>query len=311
MKAILTICCFALLVVQSQLFAQTTATKVYVDRNLFPVEQKEKASYFRVAAVDKDNMLNGPAEYFYLNNEDYARNLYAKGNYENNVRTGKWEWWYANGLPAEIGYFEKKTSPDKQQNVIKLKAEEYTYKIESYWDSTGVQQVTNGNGKVQYVENGITTGKGSYQNGVKHGEWEGTYQIPDTDESIPFTEQYTAGELISGVSYDKAGKPYSYKVLEILPEPKGGMNGLMRYLMQSLRYPTQARRKGIEGKVMVQFYVNKDGSLSGIELMQGIGGGCDEEALRVVKGFPKWTPAVHRGQEVRVRMSLPIVFKLG
>jgi protein TonB len=68
---------------------------------------------------------------------------------------------------------------------------------------------------------------------------------------------------------------------------------------------------GVEGTVYVVFVVNTVGSIQDVEILRGIGGGCDEEALRVVSGAPKWTPGKQRGRPVRVRMRLPIRFKLG
>jgi len=66
----------------------------------------------------------------------------------------------------------------------------------------------------------------------------------------------------------------------------------------------------IEGRVFVQFVVDKDGSITNVEVLKGIGGGCDEEAVRVVKNAPKWNPGKQRGRPVRVKMVLPITFKL-
>ena len=102
-----------------------------------------------------------------------------------------------------------------------------------------------------------------------------------------------------------------FDVVENSPEFPGGMEAWNEYLRKNLKYPTQARRMGIEGTVYVVFVVNTDGTVQDVELLRGIGGGCDEEALRVVKGAPKWTPGKQRGRPVRVRMRLPIRFKLG
>ena len=99
--------------------------------------------------------------------------------------------------------------------------------------------------------------------------------------------------------------------VDVYPEFPGGMEAWNEYLRKNLKYPTQARRMGIEGTVYVVFVVNTDGTVQDVELLRGIGGGCDEEALRVVKGAPKWTPGKQRGRPVRVRMRLPIRFKLG
>jgi protein TonB len=75
-------------------------------------------------------------------------------------------------------------------------------------------------------------------------------------------------------------------------------------------YPKEAIDAGIEGKVFVEFYIEKDGTVSDAKVLRGIGYGCDEEALRVVGLMPKWFPGKQRGQAVRVRYTLPINFKL-
>lgn len=101
-----------------------------------------------------------------------------------------------------------------------------------------------------------------------------------------------------------------FDVVETQPLPPGGMSGWNEYLSKNLKYPTQARRMGVEGTVIVVFVVNTDGSIQDVEVLRGIGGGCDEEALRVVKAAPKWEPGKQRGRPVRTRMRLPIRFKL-
>ncbi|WP_026956729.1 energy transducer TonB [Algoriphagus vanfongensis] len=101
-----------------------------------------------------------------------------------------------------------------------------------------------------------------------------------------------------------------FDVVENQPEPPGGMSGWNQYLSKNLKYPTQARRMGIEGTVIVVFVINTDGSIQDVEVLRGIGGGCDEEAVKVVQEAPNWTPGKQRGRPVRTRMRLPIRFKL-
>lgn len=101
-----------------------------------------------------------------------------------------------------------------------------------------------------------------------------------------------------------------FDVVETMPSPQGGMEAWNKYLSGNLKYPTQARRMGIEGTVYVVFVVNTDGSIQDVEVLRGIGGGCDEEAMRVVKNAPNWQPGKQRGKPVRVKMRLPIRFKL-
>ncbi len=102
-----------------------------------------------------------------------------------------------------------------------------------------------------------------------------------------------------------------YEVVEIQPSPAGGMAGWNKYLSENLRYPPNAQRKGIEGTVIVAFVVNTDGTTTDIEILRSVGGGCDEEVIRIVKGSPKWTPGMQRGMPVRTRMRLPLRFMLG
>lgn len=102
-----------------------------------------------------------------------------------------------------------------------------------------------------------------------------------------------------------------FDVVENQPNPSGGMEGWNQYLAGNLKYPGQARQMGIEGTVVLVFVVNTDGSISDVEILRGIGGGCDEEALRVVQNSPDWTPGKQSDRAVNVRMRLPIRFKLG
>lgn len=96
-----------------------------------------------------------------------------------------------------------------------------------------------------------------------------------------------------------------FVAVENMPELKGGLAGLQR----QINYPDMARKAGIEGKVIIQFIVNEQGRVEDPRVMRGIGGGCDEEALRVVKQA-EFQPGMQRGEPVRVQYSLPITFRL-
>lgn len=99
-------------------------------------------------------------------------------------------------------------------------------------------------------------------------------------------------------------------VVEEEPTPVGGMQSFYDYIVKHLTYPTKAHRMNIEGRVYVQFVVEKDGSITNVKVIKGIGGGCDEEALRVVESAPPWNPGKQRGHAVRAQMVVPIVFTL-
>ena len=101
-----------------------------------------------------------------------------------------------------------------------------------------------------------------------------------------------------------------YNVVDQMPEFPGGMEAMMHFLSDNIRYPEKAKDDNIEGRVFVSFVVEKDGSVSNVVVRRSIGGGCDEEAVRVVKAMPNWVPGKHEGKTVRVNFMLPIYFKL-
>lgn len=101
-----------------------------------------------------------------------------------------------------------------------------------------------------------------------------------------------------------------FTFVEEYPEFPGGDKALREYILNNIKYPEVARTSGITGTVYVQFVVEKNGSISDVKVVRGIGGGCDEEAVRVVKSMPKWKPGKQRGVPVRVYFTLPIELKL-
>ncbi len=97
-------------------------------------------------------------------------------------------------------------------------------------------------------------------------------------------------------------------VVEKMPEYKGGIEALVSYFGQNLSYPQEAREKKLTGTVFVSFIVNPDGSIGNPTVLKGIGSGCDEEALRVIRSMPAWNPGMQNGQPVAVKYSMPIKF---
>jgi periplasmic protein TonB len=101
-----------------------------------------------------------------------------------------------------------------------------------------------------------------------------------------------------------------FTIVEDMPSFPGGEEALFKYLGQNIKYPQLAKEAGITGKVYVNFVVDKDGNVTDVKVLRGIGGGCDEEAIRVVKNMPKWSPGKQRGKPVKVSYNLPIRFSL-
>jgi len=102
-----------------------------------------------------------------------------------------------------------------------------------------------------------------------------------------------------------------YSVVEIMPSFPGGNDSLKEYIVKHLVYPHDAKQNGIEGKVYTTFIVETDGSITHVEIIRGLGYGCDEEAIRLIKSFPIWVPGIENGKPVRVRFKYPIRFLKG
>ena len=123
--------------------------------------------------------------------------------------------------------------------------------------------------------------------------------------AILFTINTTAMAQNKKTSNDKV-----FEKVEDMPEFPGGEQAMMDFVSKNVVYPKEAQEKGISGRVMVNFIVEKDGSVNEVKIVRGIGGGCDEEAVRVVKAMPKWKPGKEKGKPVRVSYIMPIFFKL-
>ena len=102
-----------------------------------------------------------------------------------------------------------------------------------------------------------------------------------------------------------------FMIVEKAPEFPGGQKALFKYLSENVKYPVMAQENGIQGKVVCQFVVNRDGSIVDIEVVRSAGDpSLDKEAVRVIKSMPKWKPGKHSGKTVRVKFTLPVNFRL-
>ena len=102
-----------------------------------------------------------------------------------------------------------------------------------------------------------------------------------------------------------------FVVVETMPEFPGGQQALFKYLSENVKYPVIAQENGIQGRVICQFVVNKDGSIVDVEVVRSGGdASLDKEAVRVIKSMPKWKPGKQRGKAVRVKYTVPVNFRL-
>ncbi len=145
-------------------------------------------------------------------------------------------------------------------------------------------------------------------------------EVPDEEEikedlnlkfDVEVTEETKVETIIVAPVEEKEDVDQIFSVVEETATPKGGMPAFYKFVSEKIKYPAQARRMGVEGRVFVEFVVNRDGTIVDVRSIKGIGAGCDEEAVRIVQSAPAWKPGKQRGKPVRQKMVIPIIFKLG
>jgi len=219
------------------------------------------------------------------------------------MRTGE----YLNGKFSglETGYYHN-------GNIYNIKdyKSDGTVRFVECRDSTGKVLAENGKGTWLEYDKDFkdATAKGEIVNGLMSGVWNGK-----TNESGRFRNVYEKGVLKEHNVFQKfeiTPEMYASAKPEAVPTFPGGMESLYRFLAKTLLYPKEARVAGIQGKVIVSFMVEIDGTLSDIKIDKSVDVIIDDEALRVMKLSPKWIPAVKDGKPVRMPFSLPINFAL-
>ncbi|GAB2946927.1 hypothetical protein GCM10027048_09920 [Hymenobacter coalescens] len=112
----------------------------------------------------------------------------------------------------------------------------------------------------------------------------------------------------ASVADTSAAKVYAY--VDQMPQPPGGMDGLMQYLNKNIQYPAEALDHHVEGKVYINFSIDPTGHVRDVRVAKGIGAGCNEEAVRVISQMPRWQPGLHNGQAVGVSYTIPVAFTI-
>ena len=224
--------------------------------------------------------------------------LHVQGQFVDDRPIGEWRVYDLDNKVSKIVRFrEDQRSPLLLEN----------YRVQWYTDE-GDTLVDQGIGVyTTYWPQGSIHSTGMVQNGVKEGDWV-AYTV---NGNLLYEESYQHGHLLRGTSFGADGASYSYDSLYTTIQPYGGWQKYYIGVADRMRYPKQARRAGIEGVVYVQLIVERDGSLKEIDVLQGIGMGCDEQAVKAVQEGPHWHPATVRGQPVRLLSLLPITFRLG
>lgn len=130
------------------------------------------------------------------------------------------------------------------------------------------------------------------------------------EEIIPITPEPEEVVKYVPVQVEEDPEQAIFEVVEQMPEYPGGQAALMEFIAQNIQYPTAAKEAGTQGRVIVQFVVERDGSITGVKVVRSVGSYLDEEALRVMNSMPKWKPGMQRGKLVRVKFTVPVMFRL-
>ncbi|MET4082469.1 TonB family protein [Pedobacter sp. UYP30] len=233
--------------------------------------------------------------------------------YNNGLPFGISTTYYSNGkVKRKNDYIAPVKAPQNQ--MIGTDAESFflmnegNVKVMYDADSNGVVNVENGNGHVKEVEglgDAELVQEGSYINGFKNGTWTGKFSKSDNS----FIEIYDSSRLVSGESI-KDGIKYPYTIAMQAPEYPGGENAWNSYIGRSVRYPADAQKNVIQGKVSANFVIDNKGNITDIHIYKRVYPSIDDEATRVLENSKKWIPGKQRGIPVKVRYTQSISFNL-
>jgi hypothetical protein len=215
---------------------------------------------------------------------------------------------YKNG--RKVGLAMSYYPSGKSKSILQFFPEEHTishwpetdFKILDYWDSTGNQIVTKGNGMCHCT---LVSGRrevGKVADGLRDSLWS-----EYSGETLILMEDYFNGKMIDGVRYYK-GKPFKYKKFESLPEYMEGTEAMMSVILSDNRYGGVVNVSGMYKTVYISFKVMEDGSVGETKVLKGLSRNYNNEAIRLVKLLEKWYPGTVRGRPVNAWVQLPISF---
>jgi TonB family protein len=227
--------------------------------------------------------------------------LKTEGLYNQNKQVGTWTYFFYSGNTHvdSTGTFENGL---KNGNWTTYWSS--SYKIKSSGNYTNDLRT----GKWQFYN---TDGTPNYESTYNNGYLDGECLFYKDNSTLDFTRLYKDNQLvIDTTTMPSQGINYNLKEVDTPPTFIGGEIAIFRYLAETIRYPAVARENGIQGAVYLDFIIDENGFIQNIVVAQPIGGGCNEEALRVIKQMPRWIPGRLDGKPVRVKYTLPIKFKL-
>jgi TonB family protein len=257
-------------------------------------DQCEVYDYYKSGKLKMAGTLKD--KYRYVKTGNFV-SYYENGNkesivhYVDNMPIGKFYSWYEKGAKEIVGEFLKpRTNPNKP-----------FLRIDQYWSRIGIQRVVDGNGHFQ--DEDITSfSEGEMRNGFKNNEWSGN----DFGDKTTFTEKYKEGELVSGISIDSVQASHSYKELFTPPKPLKGDKHFVKYIYDNIVVPFEEDHNHPKGKMIIEFVVDRNGWINHVKVLQGVGYGLDEEAVRIMRNYDQWKPAEKRGIKFDTVFTIPI-----
>ncbi|MDP9079544.1 MAG: TonB family protein [Bacteroidota bacterium] len=296
--------------------AQSGGLIYYLKNSGKLVASKDSADYYMVVLppdTSVDKTMYVVCEYF--KNGKLGLITGSKTKDINLLYQGKFITYFPNGKKKKIGNFvdgrqigqEVAYYPNGNVHTVKDYQTDGTVFFRDCRDSTGSVLAENGNGKwIQFNSDyTVIIAKGNIENGIVKGK-----RIEKESDYKNHTLVNGKGGTLSSTIVDTPWAKPKYKGIEVVPEFPGGMEAFGKFLRKNIRYPYDAKQNGTQGNVIVSFIVEMDGSFTDMRVSRGIGDGCDEEALRVMKLMPRWKPGMQGGKAVRVAYSVPVYFHL-
>ena len=275
--------------------------KFYYDKNNEPCT-KSKAAFYRIVNFDENGKPTGKIVEYFITGElqaEFEGALYVhQFAYSKSEYIGLATGFYKSGKKRYENLY------DNQGTIVSEKSWFENGQVRSY------KEYENGvlNGKIKYWhENGQISQEIDYKN----GKIDGKFVLYWENGNIKRMDEYKNGELLLGKCFYTDGEEMPYFEYETYPEFIGGEAELVHFISKNIIYPEKAKKKRIEGTVLVRFAVNTDGTISDVQIMlRGVDKRLEEEAIRVVKMLPNWIPAMQDGKAVKAYFIIPIRFSL-
>ncbi|MFC4815890.1 energy transducer TonB [Flavobacterium sp. GCM10023249] len=199
------------------------------------------------------------------------------------------------------GNKEETIAIDYDSNIPQFRS-----KTLEFWDENGIQTVANGNGYYSY-NNEHKTIKGQLKEGNKVNQWITFDKETGTTNTINYNE---TGYFVNGEIKLKDGETTTYNKYETQPSPKKGLQDFTQHISKNFNFTREAIQNKVKGRIILEFIVEKDGKITEVKVIRGLGYGLDEEAIRVVSNYEDWIPGQQFGQNVRAHFSVPIAVNL-